>query len=105
MNRRAFLAATSAALLASDLCLAEADDGKSKDVSWLAEIRQPPAKLPADAPKLSDLLVDASGKPIDSLAGWEARRKELRKWWLDFLGPLPAERRTAPKLKVLEEDR
>src|SRR5258706_11765740 len=105
MNRRAFLASTSAALLASDLCLAEAGDGKSKDVPWLDEIRQPPAKLPEDAPNLSDLLVDSSGKPIDSLAGWEDRRKELRKWWLDFLGPLPAERKAAPKVKVLEENR
>ncbi len=105
MNRRTFLAASSATLAASRLCLAEADDGKSKDVPWLQEIQTPPAKLPADAPKLSDLLIDGNGKKIDSLAGWKHRREELRKWWLEFLGPMPAERKGAQKLEVLQEDR
>ena len=105
MDRRIFLAASSASLLASHLCQGEADDGKAKNVSWLQEIQTPPARLPADAPKLGDLLTDASGKKIDSLEGWKSRRDELRKWWLGFLGPMPAERNAAPKLKVLEEDR
>ena len=35
----------------------------------------------------------------------DTRRDELRRWWLDFLGPMPAERKVAPKLTVLEEDR
>jgi dienelactone hydrolase len=105
MHRRTFLAASSASLLASHLCRAEADDGKSKTVPWLREIQTPPAKLPADAPKLADLLTDGNGKKIDSLASWESRRKELRKWWLEFLGPMPAERKGVPKLKVLAEDR
>jgi dienelactone hydrolase len=105
MDRRTFLATSSASFLASHLCLGEADDGKAKNVSWLQEIQTPPAELPADAPKLGDLLTDASGKKIDSLEGWKSRREELRKWWLEFLGPMPAERKVAPKLKVLEEDR
>lgn len=105
MDRRTFFAASSASLLASRLCQGEGDDGKAKNVSWLKEIQAPPAKLPVDAPKLSDLLTDASGKNIDSLDGWKSRRDELRKWWLEFLGPMPAERKAAPKLKVLEEDR
>lgn len=105
MDRRTFFAASSASLLASRLCQGEGDDGKAKNVSWLKEIQAPPAKLPADAPKLSDLLTDASGKNIDSLVGWKSRRDELRKWWLEFLGPMPAERKAAPKLKALEEDR
>ncbi|MFN0020995.1 MAG: dienelactone hydrolase family protein [Pirellulaceae bacterium] len=105
MHRRTFLAASSASLLASRLCRTEADEKKSKNVPWLREIQTPPAKLSADAPKLADLLMDGDGKKITSLAGWENRRKELRKWWLEFLGPMPAERKAAPKLKVLEEDR
>ena len=105
MDRRTFLAASSATFAASRFCLAEAADGKSKDVPWLKEIQTPPAKLPADAPQLSDLLIDGSGKKIDSLDAWKSRREELRKWWLEFLGPLPAERKAAPKLKVLDEDR
>src|SRR4051812_25111983 len=105
MDRRTFLASTSAALLASDRCLAESDEGQSKNVPWLGEIRQQPEKLPADAPQLRDLLVDGSGKAINSLAAWETHRQELRQWWLDFLGPMPAERKAVPKLKVLDEDR
>jgi dienelactone hydrolase len=76
-----------------------------RDVSWLAEIQRPPDKLPADALKLGELLVDASGKRITTLEGWTARREELRRWWLEFLGPMPAERKSAPQLTVVEEDR
>jgi dienelactone hydrolase len=75
------------------------------DVPWLAEIQQPTAILPDDAPKLTDLLIDNDGRKITTLDAWKSRREELRRWWLDFLGPMPAERKTAPKLTVLEEDR
>jgi dienelactone hydrolase len=78
---------------------------RSADVPWLAEIQRSPERLPADAPQLSNLLTDAHGRPITTLAAWQARRRELRQWWLDFLGPLPAERTAAPKLTVIEEDR
>jgi len=93
-------AAAGASLLAPRLRAAE-----QRDVPWLAGIQQPPAKLPADAPRLTDLLMDDDGRRITSVEGWKARRERLRRWWLDFLGPLPAERSAAPKLKVLEEDR
>jgi dienelactone hydrolase len=96
------LAAAAGTLGVSDATLLAQD--RPRDVSWLADIQQPPAKLPADAPQASDLLVDASGQRIASLAQWKTRREELRRWWLDFLGPMPAERKAAPKLTVLEED-
>jgi hypothetical protein len=64
-------------------------------VAWLAEIQQAPKVLPADAPKLSELLVDGSGKRITNVEGWKSRCDELRRWWLDFLGPMPAERKAA----------
>ena len=105
MHRRIFLAASSASLLASQICQGRAADGKPKNVPWLEEIQTPPAQLPADTPKLSELLVDRGGRQIDSLDGWKSRREELRKWWLEFLGPMLAERKAVPKLKVLEEDR
>src|SRR5262245_32870794 len=75
------------------------------EVPWLAEIRQPPAKVPDDAPQLTDLLIDGSGQKITTLEGWKRRREELRRWWLDFLGPWPAERKEPPRLTVVEEDR
>src|SRR5436190_4219976 len=104
MQRRTFMAA-SVALAGSRIVHGESDEGKTKNVPWLAEIQTPPSKLPADTAKLADLLVDGDGKKIDSLEGWKSRREELRKWWLEFLGPMPAERKGAPKLKVLDEDR
>src|SRR5678816_3681983 len=104
MHRRTFMAA-SAALAGSRLIYAESDEGKAKNVLWLSEIQTPPSKLPADTPKLADLSLDGDGKKIDSLAGWKSRREQLRKWWLEFLGPMPAERKGVPTLKVLDEDR
>jgi dienelactone hydrolase len=55
---------------------------------------------------LSDLLVDKEGRRIETKAAWLARREEIRRWWLDFLGPAPAERgKEPPKLEVIDEDR
>jgi dienelactone hydrolase len=76
-----------------------------KDVAWLPEVQQRPVQLPTDTPKLPPLLIDGRGDPITTLDGWKARRRELAQWWLDFLGPLPAERKGPPRLKVVKEDR
>jgi dienelactone hydrolase len=88
-------------LLTGQLCRAQQS---SRDVPWLAEIQRPPEKLPQDAPQLSDLLTDSTGRKMTSLDEWKKRREEHRRWWLDFLGPMP-ERKAAPKLTVVEEDR
>jgi dienelactone hydrolase len=85
--------------------LGRASGANERDVPWLAEIQKPPEKIPADAPQLSELLQDATGRRIADMEAWRPRRDELRKWWLDFLGPLPARRSSAPKLEVIEEDR
>jgi dienelactone hydrolase len=76
----------------------------ARDVPWLSETQRPPATLPADAPALNDLLLDDGRKRIATVAEWTKRRQELRKWWLEFLGPMPAERRSPPRLTVIEED-
>jgi dienelactone hydrolase len=78
---------------------------KSGEVAWLAEIQRKPEKLPEDAPKLSELLRDARGEPITTREAWERRREEIAKWWLEFLGPMPAERKSPPKLEVIAEDK
>lgn len=106
ISRRAVLQGLSAAAGAvafGDGLLLSQD--RPRDVSWLADVQQPPTKLPADAPRLSELLVDASGRRITTLDGWKVRREELRRWWLEFLGPMPAERNASPTLTVAEEDR
>ena len=94
-------AAIGAAAIAARRMLRAAD---KTDVAWLAEIQRPPATLPPDNPKLSELLIDRHGERITTLSAWQARRQELRTWWLDFLGPMPAQRSGAPELTVLEED-
>jgi hypothetical protein len=77
----------------------------SRPVPWLSEIQSPPAKLPADSPKLENLLVDDSGKPITSAKGWEAKRSAIAKWWQSFLGDPLSGRDGAPEWRVLEEDK
>lgn len=80
-----------------------AADGPA-DVPWLSEVQQPPEQLPASAPRPGSLLVDDSGRRIETLAAWRKQREEIHRWWVGFLGRLDVERRP-PKLTVLEEDR
>lgn len=101
MRRRQFLQA-SAAALTGGLVSRRAQTPAPKDVAWLGRIQTPPATLPPDAPRLSPLLVEA-GQPIRTLTEWQARRRILRQWWLDFLGPMPS-RQGAPIWKVIEQD-
>ena len=103
-TRRSFLATSAAAwaISAQGNLFAQAEP-KKKNVPWLDEIQKAPDPLPPNMPQLSPLLVDDKGQPITTREGWEKKRQTLRQAWLDFLGPLPAERKP-PKLEVLEED-
>jgi dienelactone hydrolase len=105
IDRRTLLAASVAggayALLP---CCGGGAQAAKHEVPWLKEIQTPPNDAPGDAPQLSDLLVDKSGRRITTVDAWKVRREELRQWWLDFLGPLPAERAGPPKFKVVAED-
>lgn len=76
----------------------------ASDVPWLGEVQQAPSDLPEDAPQLAPLLVDDNGDEIKTVPHWKRRRDALRKWWLDFLGPMPAKRDGAPKWTVVESD-
>lgn len=103
-SRRSALQAGAAATLTA-FCPWDAPAASGKDVAWLAEIQQRPLLLPSDTTRLQSLLVDEAGKRIQSVADWESRRQQLRHWWLNFLGPMPAERSAVPRLNVLEEYR
>jgi dienelactone hydrolase len=104
-SRRRFLAASVAAGAVAPWLAAAPPAGGAADVPWLDEVQTPPPQLPADAPRLDPLLVDSQGRPITTREAWQERRATLRKWWLDFLGPLRAERRGPPPVKVVAEDR
>lgn len=73
------------------------------DVSWLSEVTTPAKNPPREnLGTIAPLLVDADGRPITDLAGWERRRVEIRNAWRRFLGPMP-EPRPEVKLRVLDE--
>jgi dienelactone hydrolase len=106
LSRRGFLASSLAAWsLPAVLRAVEVQGPARHDVPWLADVQTPPATLPADAPRLPTLLVEDDGRKIASLAAWQPRREKIRRWWLDFLGPVKIERKTPPRLTVVEEDR
>ena len=92
--------------IASAGALAGADKSQREhgDVLWLDEVQRPPTKPITGAPKLKPLLIDEEGQVITTKQDWSKRREALRRWWLDFLGPLRVDR-PRPKLTVLNEDK
>lgn len=90
------------ALLAAAAAFAE-PAGAEAPRDPLAGLRTPPSPPPADAPRLSPLLVGASGKAVATPADWKERRAEIEARWRSFLGELPAER-VPLELEVLEAE-
>lgn len=72
--------------------------------SWLDEVRRPPKAVPAGSTRPAPLLFDDRHQPITTADQWRARRTELERRWLEFLGEIPPHR-DAPAPVVLEEDR
>ncbi|MEW6753651.1 MAG: dienelactone hydrolase family protein [Candidatus Latescibacterota bacterium] len=79
--------------------------GARHDVPWLAEVQRPPHLPAADALRLAALLANEHGTEITTLPAWRTRRAAIRRWWVDFLGPLATADRPPPRLQVLGEDR
>ncbi len=104
VTRRRFLAATAAACSLPRLA-AFASPNASRDVAWLADVQRPPAVVPAGDAPLSPLLVDDANHPITTRAAWQARREQIRAWWLEFLGEFHVGRPATPEFEVIEEDR
>lgn len=57
---------------------------------WPALTQKPYASSTVANPGLKPVLVDATGMPITTLAGWEKQRKKLLADWEKILGPAPA---------------
>ncbi len=77
----------------------------ARDVPWLAEIQQAPAKIPADVPKLLPLLVDPGRNPIRTLQHWEQQRTYLRNQWRDLIGAMERPKlRRPPTFEIRESD-
>ena len=102
LYRREFIAST-ASLLALSQFSTQAQNAHTKEVPWLAEVQRPSVnpKL-ADTGYLEPLLTADGGSPIVTVEQWQARRDQIRKRWIDFLGPMPD--RPATKLITISED-
>ena len=107
VSRRRFIRSCAAACSAPALLAAGRTTwaAEGREVPWLAEIQRRPDRLPDKAPQLSPLLVGDDGRPIATLAAWQAKRERLLRWWLDFLKPFAADRPAPPRLEVAAEDR
>src|SRR4051812_22039550 len=75
-----------------------------EDVPWLAEVQRPPKTSLPDAEGLRPVLVTSDNTHITTLAQWKIERQRIRNRWLEFLGPMPAERPPL-RLIVVREDR
>lgn len=85
ISRRQFEIASVAAVLGGQFASAQRLPA-AREVPWLAEIQTPPARLPADAPRLGSVLIDAGGNPISTRADWQQHCQTLRRNWLELLG-------------------
>lgn len=67
-----------------------------QDVDWLREVQQPPA-LPTNErlPRLFPINAD--------LASWQKNREEIRRQWLQYLGPLDRPK-SPPETELLNEE-
>ena len=75
----------------------------AEDVTWLPEVQRRPASKASGGEKLSPLLIDGGGRPIEGVEAWRPERERLRKAWLEFLGPMPAQRPQVRR-EVLSEE-
>jgi hypothetical protein len=100
ITRRRFLTISAAATVSLGF---SAKSLRASEVPWLKDVQKPPKSGAADAPPLSPLLRASDGKEITTREAWQPERRRLRQAWLDFLGPMPAER---PPLavEVLRQD-
>jgi len=104
IRRRRFIGSLLAGLAGPSLLPAQSPP-PGGEVPWLSEVQRPTQAPPADAPRLSPLLVDENGRPITTLDQWERRREAIRRKWLEFLKPLPLQRQQAPAIEVVSEER
>jgi hypothetical protein len=103
LSRRQFELAAMAALGTAVRAAAQTTS-RVKHVPWLDAIQRPPDRLPADAPQLPSLLVDARGDRITTFVGWQRRREEIRTGWQQFLGEWEYPRRP-PEYEIISTDR
>jgi dienelactone hydrolase len=104
-SRRKFLHGMAVGGMGITLNFNEIQAAKKQAVNWLPEVQRPPKNIPRkNLGHFEPLLVDKNGRAIRTLADWKMRRKEIRKAWLDFLGPMPV-KRPPVKLEILKTEK
>ena len=76
-----------------------------REVAWLHEVVDPPARVTPAARPLAPVLIGTDGRPIATLDGWRRRRADLEHTWREFLGSLEIDRAGPPRVDILEEER
>jgi hypothetical protein len=70
----------------------------------LAPYFRPPAELATDLGSYRSPLLFADGMSVKTAADWDKRRHEIRKEWMDLMGPWP-ELVAKPKVEFLSKER
>ena len=102
VSRRGFVAAAPA-VLAGLAWASKPGLAGTGEVEWLDEVQRPPSRLPAEAPDLPPLLVGRGGALIRTRVQWESERQRIRRDWMRFLGPMPADKPPL-EMEVLQEE-
>ncbi|MBM3290432.1 MAG: dienelactone hydrolase [Candidatus Hydrogenedentes bacterium] len=100
-SRRTFLAAS--AVAAGAALTARSTRAAPRDVPWLADVQRAPADpVRTDPGVIGPLPIAGAQTPITTVAQWETHRADIRRRWLEFLGPMPE--RPPVELTTLSED-
>jgi dienelactone hydrolase len=76
----------------------------ARGTDWLKTFQEPPARVPPSSAPPPRILFDDHHQPIEIRDSWMRRKSDIQKRWRAFLGEI-ALPRSAPELRVLEEDR
>ncbi len=98
LSRREYFVASLGVAAASTLSARA--QSHTRNVPWLAEVQSP--SMAGQTP-LRSALKREDGTLVGSLDSWRQRRDEIRRSWLDYLGPLP-QNPDPPRLKFITEN-
>ena len=96
LSRRDYLVSLGTAAAST---LAARGQSHGRNVPWLAEVQSPSMK--GQTP-LRSALKRTDGTQVGSLDGWRQHREEIRRYWLDYMGPLPRNP-DPPRLQYITE--
>ncbi|WP_437203014.1 dienelactone hydrolase family protein [Planctomicrobium sp. SH664] len=91
------------ALFVWNLMMLSTMPAAAADLNWLATALTAPNDVPSPSRPLQPLLRTAEGRTITTEQEWQPVAADLKKKWLEFLGPLPPQQAEL-EIKVLQTD-